>query len=273
MKLDIATQLPWYMAYLVLGCIGGFSAGLLGIGGGMIYVPLMAMLFEAQGFPSKSLMHLALGTSLSTILFTSMSSLRAHHQNGNVDWSIVKAIVPGIVAGGVLGSLLARQFSAMALALTFSVFVYYSAAQMFLNAKAKPSRQLPASAGMFGAGTVISTLSQLVGAGGGFLSVPFMAWCNVSIHRAIGTSAAIGLPIAIVGAIGYVINGAYATGLPSGSVGYIYMPALLGVLVTSVLFAPVGARLAARLPVPTLKKVFAIFLFVLATKMLFTALK
>ena len=266
-----ADLLTWLPAYLALGVAGGFAAGLLGIGGGMLYVPLLTWLFEAQGFASSTLLHLALGTSLTTIVFTSISSARTHHAKGNVDWSIVRGITPGILVGGVIGGLLAKHLSTTTLALIFAAFVTYSAVQMFLNAKPKPSRSLPGTAGLIGVGATISTLSQLVGAGGGFLSVPFMTWCNVNMHRAVGTSAAIGLPIAIVGTIAFFFSGRTVTGLPPGSLGFIYLPALLGVLVPSVLMAPVGARLASRLPVATLKRVFAGFLFVLALKMLHSA--
>ena len=264
--------LPWLPAYLALGCVGGFAAGLLGIGGGMLYVPLLTWLFESQAFPSASLVHMALGTSLTTIVFTSISSMRSHHAKGNVDWRIVRRISPGIVLGGIIGGLLAAHLKTATLAIIFTVFVTYSALQMFLNAKPKPNRELPGAVGLFGVGTLISTLSQLVGAGGGFLSVPFMTWCNVSMHRAVGTSAAIGLPIAIVGTISFFINGSAVTDLPPGSLGFIYLPGLLSLLLPSVLFAPVGARLASRLPVNTLKRVFAIFLFLLAAKMLHSAI-
>lgn len=267
-----ADMLHWLPAYLALGVAGGFAAGLLGIGGGMLYVPLLTWLFETQGFASNTLLHLALGTSLTIIVFTSISSARTHHAKGNVDWSIVRGITPGILAGGAIGGALAKHLSTTSLALIFAVFVTYSAAQMFLNAKPKPSRSLPGTVGLIGVGTAISTLSQLVGAGGGFLSVPFMTWCNVNMHRAVGTSAAIGLPIAVVGTVAFFFSGRTVTGLPPGSLGFIYLPALFGVLLPSVLMAPVGARLASRLPVATLKRVFASFLFVLALKMLHSAI-
>ena len=267
-----AEMLTWLPAYLALGVVGGFAAGLLGIGGGMLYVPLLVWLFEMQGFSSTTLVHLALGTSLTTIVFTSISSARTHHAKGNVDWSIVRGITPGILAGGFIGGILARYLSTSTLALIFTIFVSYSAVQMFLNAKPKPSRSLPGTVGLIGVGTLISTLSQLVGAGGGFLSVPFMTWCNVTMHRAVGTSAAIGLPIAIVGTVAFFISGQTVTGLPPGSFGFIYLPALIGVLVPSVLMAPVGARLASRLPVTTLKRVFGGFLLLLAFKMLHSAM-
>jgi uncharacterized membrane protein YfcA len=262
----------WLAAYAALGVVGGFAAGLLGIGGGMLFVPLLTWLFEAQGFARASLVHLALGTSLAIIVFTSISSARTHHAKGNVDWAIVRGIAPGIVLGGVIGGWLARQLSTTVLASVFAVFVTYSAVQMFLNAKPRPTRQLPGVWGLFGVGTLISGLSQLVGAGGGFLSVPFMTWCNVNMHRAVGTSAALGLPIAVMGALMFFVNGRQVSGLPEGSLGFIYLPAFLAILLPGVLMAPVGARLASRLPVATLKRVFAGFLFVLAAKMLHSAL-
>lgn len=264
--------LVWLPAYLALGLVGGFASGLLGIGGGMLFVPLLTWLFEAQGFAGASVVHLALGTSLAIIVFTSISSARTHHGKGNVDWSIVRGIAPGILLGGLIGGWLARQMSTAALASVFAVFVSYSAVQMFLNAKPKPTRQLPGALGLFGVGTFISGLSQLVGAGGGFLSVPFMTWCNVNMHRAVGTSAALGLPIAVMGALMFFLGGRSVSGLPAHSLGFIYLPAFVAVLATGVLMAPVGARLASRLPVSTLKRVFAGFLFVLAIKMLHSAL-
>ena len=263
--------ISWLPAYLVLGSLGGFAAGLLGIGGGMLYVPLLTWVFELQGFAAETRIHLALGTSLTCIIFSSISSMRSHNAKGNVEWPIVRGIAPGILVGGVIGSLLAKQLSTHVLALMFAVFVTYSAIQMFLNAKPKPSRSLPGTWGLMGVGAFISTLSQLVGAGGGFLSVPFMVWSNVSMHKAVGTSAALGLPIAVVGAVAFLVTGSSVNGLPHGSVGFIYLPALFGVLVPSVLLAPLGARLASGLPVAALKRVFAVFLCVLAVKMVHTA--
>jgi uncharacterized membrane protein YfcA len=263
---------PWLPAYLALGALGGFAAGLLGIGGGMLFVPLLTTLFEWQGFPPATLVHVAVGTSLTTIVFTSVSSLRTHHAKGNVDWAIFRGLTPGILLGGVIGGQLARHLATSTLAMIFAVFVSYSAVQMALNARPKPSRALPGALGLGAVGTAISTLSQLVGAGGGFLSVPFMTWCNVPIHRAVGTSAALGFPIAVVGTLAFWLGGQGSASLPPASLGYIHLPALLGVLLPSIAMAPMGARLASRLPVATLKRVFAGFLLVLAAKMLQSAL-
>lgn len=258
----------WLIGYVVLGAVAGFFAGLLGVGGGAIMVPVLALMFAAQGFPDSHLMHLALGTSMATIVFTSISSLRAHHQHGAVIWSIVRSMAPGIVVGTVLAAQVAARVPTRPLAIFFAAFISYVAVQMILNIKPKPSRQLPGAWGMFGVGTGIGGISALVAIGGGSLSVPFMTWCNVKVHDAIGTSAALGFPIALAGSVGYMISGYNATGLPAGSFGFIYLPALAATVVTSMLVAPVGAKVAHSLPVATIKKVFAGVLILLSAKML-----
>lgn len=260
--------MEFWLLYLLTGLFAGFLAGLLGVGGGLVIVPVLTFILSAQHFSPAHILHLALGTSLASILFTSISSLRAHHAHGAVSWDVVRGITPGILTGTFLGTVLAAQLSSNFLKGFFVVFVYYVAAQMLLNIKPKPSRQLPGWAGMFGAGNVIGSVSSLVGIGGGTLSVPFMTWCNVKMHQAIGTSAAIGFPIALAGTVGYVVNGLGTPGLPDYSLGFIYLPALAGLVFASMLTAPVGARMAHRLPVPQLKKVFAALLIVLGTRML-----
>jgi uncharacterized protein len=257
---------------LVLGCAVGFLAGLLGIGGGMLLVPFMTFLLGQRGFPPELLVKVAIATSLATICFTSLASVRAHHRRGAVDWSIVKPLAPGIVIGTLLGAQLASLMPGATLAIVFAAFVAFSALQMFLDRKPKPTRTLPAWPGMLGAGSGIGVLSALVGAGGGFISVPFMTWCNVPIHRAVGTSAALGFPIAVSGTIGYIIAGWDLEGLPPGAVGFLYVPALLLIATTSVLLAPVGAAAAHRMNVRHLKRVFAGLLFVLAGYMLYKGL-
>jgi uncharacterized membrane protein YfcA len=256
-----------FIELLALGCACGFLAGMLGIGGGMLLVPALTFIASHEGFPADRVVKMAVATSLATILFTSVSSVRAHHKRGGVRWRVVKLLAPGVVFGSLLGAQIAKLLSAQTLALVFAVFVAYSAAQMFLDRKPTASRQLPQGAGMFGAGAVIGTLSALVGAGGGFISVPFMTWCNVSIHTAVATSSALGFPIALAGTIGYVYAAWGLQGGPAGSFGYLYLPALALVGAASVLFAPVGAKAAHRLDVKQLKRAFACLLFVLAAYM------
>ncbi len=260
--------MSWILGYLALGAVAGFVAGLLGVGGGAIMVPVLALLFAAQGFPEAHLMHLALGTSMAAIVFTSVSSLRAHHAHAAVRWEIVRTIAPGILLGTFLGAQLASAIPTRPLAIFFTMFMIYLAFQMLANIKPKPSRQLPGTFGMFVVGNGIGAISALVAIGGGSLSVPFMTWCNVKMHEAIGTSAAIGFPIALAGTLGYLVGGWNATGLPAGSFGYVYLPALAACVAMSMLTAPLGARAAHRLPVATLKKIFAGVILLLLAKML-----
>jgi uncharacterized membrane protein YfcA len=256
--------------YVLLGLAAGFVAGLLGVGGGLIIVPVLAWLLEAQGLTQNAI-HYALGTSLASILFTSVSSLRAHHARGAVEWSTVRRITPGILFGTFVGAALAARLSPLPLKIFFVLFLFYAAIQMWWNFKPTAHRQLPGMGGMFGAGSVIGAVSSWVGIGGGTLSVPFQLWCNVPLHRAIGTSAAIGLPIAAAGAAGYALNGPAGTTLP-GSLGYIHLTALACIALGSVATAPLGARAAHALPVGRLKRIFALFLFTLAIRMAWSLL-
>lgn len=258
----------WWLAYPLLGIFGGFVAGLFGVGGGLTLVPFMYMLFVAQGFPAEHVMHLALGTSMATIVFTSISSMRAHHAHGAVRWDIVRTMAPGLVLGTFGGSLVAGQVPTGPMTAIFVVIVYYASAQMMLDFKPHAHRQMPGGTGRFIAGSVIGVISSLVAAGGGFLSVPFMLFCNVAIHNAVGTSSALGFPIAVAGAIGYIVAGWHDVGLPAYTVGYVYLPAFVGIVAMSILMAPLGARLAHKLPVKKLKRAFGGFLALLATKML-----
>lgn len=258
--------------YILVGAVAGVLAGLLGIGGGQVIVPLLVYCFVQQGVSDATIMHLALGTSLASIMFTSVSSFWAHHKRGAVHWHVVRKIVIGIFTGTFMGSFIAAQLSTRFLKGFFVVFLYYVAIQMLTDRKPKASRQIPGRAAMFGVGNAIGVLSSLVGIGGGILSVPFMIASNMSVHHAIGTSAAIGFPIAIAGSIGYIYNGLAVQGLPEYSIGYIYLPALLGIVVTSVLTAPLGVRMAHSLPVDRLKRVFAVLLLVVGTRMLVSIL-
>lgn len=261
------------VALLVLGAATGFVAGLLGIGGGMLLVPFLTLLFTIRGFPEQHLVHMAIATSLATILFTSVSSVRAHHKRGAVLWPVAKVLAPGILLGSLVGAQIAGRLPTVFIALFFAVFVGFSALQMLRDKKPKPSRELPKPLGMFAAGNVIGFISSIVGAGGGFISIPFMVWSNVKIHNAVATSAALGFPIAAAGAVGYIIAGMSETTMPPGTVGFIYLPALLAVAGGSVLTAPLGARVAHAMDTTRLKRVFALLLFALAGYMLYRGIR
>ncbi len=257
----------WWLIYPLMGLFAGFFAGLLGIGGGMILVSLMVFAFNAQGFPDDRVMHLALGTSLATIVFTSIKSVHSHHKHGAVRWDIVRNAVAGLVIGTLAGSAVAETLRSRALAVLFTLFVVYSAVNMMLDLKPKPTRQLPGPVGLqFGAG-LVGVASALVGAGGGFLSIPLMSFCNVPMRQCVATSSALGLPIAIAGTIGFLISGWDKDHLPAYSLGYLYLPALVGIVIGTFVTVPIGAKMAHTIPVPKLKKVFAIILAIMAVKM------
>jgi uncharacterized protein len=260
------------LAYLSVGLIAGFLAGLLGVGGGLVIVPALLYVFALLGLPPEHHQHLALGTSMATIVFTGIASLKAHHARGAVRWPVVKSITPGILLGTFTGAQLAAFVPGLGLQWFFVAFAYLVAAQMLLDFKPKPSRTLPAKGGMTVVGTSIGVVSSWVGIGGGSLSVPFMTLCNVPVKEAIGTSAAIGFPIALAGALGYVVSG-WSASLPQGALGFVYLPALVGIVLASFPMAKIGAAAAHRLPVPVLKKCFAALLIVLASKMLWSLLQ
>jgi uncharacterized membrane protein YfcA len=253
-----------------LGLCSGFLAGLLGIGGGMMMVPFITIILSGRGVEPELAVKMAIATSMATIIFTSMSSVRTHHRRGAVRWDLVKGLAPGIVLGGFIASLgVFALLKGSWLALLFAVFVSFSATQMFLDKKPAAARQMPGTGGLVGAGGVIGLLSGMGGAGGGFVSVPFMTWCNVPIHNAVATSAALGFPIALANVVGYVISGQGLHGLPPFSLGYLWLPALGIIASCSVVTAPLGANAAHSLPVKPLKRAFASLLYVLAAYMLY----
>lgn len=261
------------LGLMLLGSCTGFLAGLLGIGGGMILTPFLTMLLPLAGIPEDHIVHVAIATSLATIMFTSLSSVRAHHQRGGVIWQLVAGIAPGILVGAICGAQVASLLPTFWITMVFVCFVGFSAFKMFMNSKPSPSRELPGRPGQFLVGTAIGVVSTLVGAGGGFISVPFMLWCNVQMKRAVGTSAALGFPIAFAGTLGYVWSGWAATDMPGWpeTIGYIHIPALLCIAAASVCTAPLGAKVAHSINTKPLKRIFACNLLILASYMLYRA--
>ena len=262
--------MEWWLGYAAIGASVGFFAGLLGIGGGAIMVPLLVMLFEAQGFAKEQILHLAVGSGMATILLTSLSSVRAHAARGALRWDLIKAMTPGILVGGLVGSAVAGAIPTRLFAVLFCMVVYIASANMLLERKPAPSRAAPGPVGMFAAGFLISAASAFAAIGGAFMTVPFMMYCNVPLIQAIGCAAAIGFPIALAGTAGFIGSGLAQSGLPPWSLGYVYLPAVAGIALISVLSAPAGAALAHRLKTRTLKRIFAALLFIMATKMLIT---
>ncbi len=261
-------MLEWWWAYLALGAFVGFFAGLLGIGGGAAIVPVLAFIYAAKGFDPAQVVHLALGTSMATILFTSVSSVREHHRHGAVDWAAAKRMAPGIIVGTFGGALLASVLDVRLLAVAFTLLIYYISAQMLFGRKPQPGTAPLSTAGLNLAASLIGVISSLTATGGAALVIAYLVKRGTLIHQAIGTAAAIGWPLAAAGTAGYIISGWSHSGLPQYSIGYVYWPALTGIVISSMLLAPLGARLAHRTPGPLLRKIFAALLFALATKML-----
>jgi uncharacterized membrane protein YfcA len=253
--------------FLALGAFVGFLAGLLGIGGGFTIVPVLTEVFTHEGFAREHLLPMAIGTSAASIIFTAFSSARAHHARGAVAWPVVWVMAPGLVLGSLLGPQIASALPAPILAGFFGAFIWFGAYRQLRNVPPKADRELPGKPGMFAGGAVIGLVAGMVGTGGAFLAVPFMTRCNVKLHTAVATSAAIGMPVAAAATIGYVVAGLRKTGLPPYSLGYVYLPALVAIVVTSTLLAPVGARVAHALPVARLRHAFAAMLFVLGAYM------
>ncbi len=259
------------LVFPVLGAIAGVLAGLLGIGGGLVLVTALVVLLPLYGVPADAAMHAALATALASIVLTSAASTRAHHTRGGVLWPTVAWLVPGALLGGWLGSLLAVRIDGDVLKLGVIAYCAIAGAQLLLS-RTPPDRGVdvvPSGGGLSAAGVGIGAVGSLVGIGGGSMTVPLLVWLGVRPVRAVGTSSACGIFVALASAAGYAAQ-APAGALPAYGIGYIYVPAAIGVAITSVLFAPLGTRLAHAISGPTLKRIFAIFLFVMGAGLLMT---
>ncbi|QWE20123.1 sulfite exporter TauE/SafE family protein [Polynucleobacter sp. AP-Kolm-20A-A1] len=253
---------------MLCGAISGYLAGLLGIGGGMILVPFMILVFNHLGFSQEVIVHMAIATGMATILFTTSSAIWAHHKHGSIDWKLVAALSPGMIFGGLIGgSELFEVLKTSWLSLFFAVFIVYTSIQMLLNKKPKAGRELPGTLGLFSFGAFAGALASLVGAGGAFITVPFMLWCNVKPHTAMASSSGLGFPIAAAATIGYMYGSWGNPNLPAGSLGFVYLPAVACIVVVSIFTAPLGAKMARKLDIAQLKRVFGILLFFLAAFM------
>ena len=257
------------LVMLAVGSIAGFIAGLLGIGGGMIIVPVVLWVLQMKGLGGiEHAQHLAVGTSFAIMVFTTFSSVMAQQRKGSVDWAVVRRMAPGMVVGVMIGSMLAKRLSNEALQVFFIVFVVLVALKTLTDAKPKPTRSLPGPAGLAAVGSLFGMASSWVGIGGGSLSVPFMLYCNVPVRTAVGTSAGLAWPIAVAGAVGYLYSGWNVAGLPEGTLGFWYLPAVAVLSVATMLFAPLGVKAAHKLPPEKLKLAFGVLLLVIAARML-----
>lgn len=256
------------LTYLLLGAGAGLLAGLFGVGGGVILVPVLILTFVAQGFSPEVLVHLAVGTSLAIIVPTAISSMQAHHRQGGVDWSWFRLLAPGIILGAMVGAWTASLLSGLALQSVIGVFMLLVSLQLVLSLQPPPAERPPSLLLATGIGGVMGWASAIFGIGGGTLVVPFLIWCRSSVRQAVGTAAALGFPIAVAGTLGNVWAGWGHVALPDWSTGFIYWPAVAGIVLTSVPFARLGARLAHWLPERLLKRLFALLLFVLGLRFL-----
>ncbi|MCK9257332.1 MAG: sulfite exporter TauE/SafE family protein [Sulfurospirillaceae bacterium] len=264
-------EIEWILSFLALGGFVGFMAGLLGIGGGGIMVPILTAIFVAKGVGTEHVVHLALGTSMAAIVFTSFSSMRAHHKKGAVLWSVAKFMAAGTIIGTFLGTFLASIMQTKHLALFFAIFMAYAAYQMATDKKPKQGRTLMPKPALFGGGIGVGAISALVSIGGGSLTIPFLMWQNVDMKRVIASSAAIGFPLSIAGTLGYMVNGMLHPINEPLTVGFVYLPAVFLISIVSYFTAPFGASVAHKLPVSKLRKIFAVLLLILSVKM-FTSL-
>lgn len=258
--------------YLIFGCLAGVLSGLLGIGGGVVIVPFLLWRLAIEGCPPELVMIVAVATSLATIVVTSVSAVYTHHRLGAVSWPLVGRMTPGILAGSALGSVVAERLPGDWFKLLFALFLLFVALRMLARAPSVercPWR--PGGVGLVGMGGLIGLLSAILGIGGGTLSVPFLARCGQPLLNAVAISGALGFPIALAGAASYIALGWEQPGLLPLSLGYIYLPAFGGIVLTSALFAPLGARLAHRLPAARLRKVFALVVLAIGGKLLWQA--
>lgn len=259
-----------FLLYLIVGAFAGVLAGLFGIGGGLVIVPVLVITFGLMGVPEAVLTHMALATSLTTIVFTSVSSVKEHHRHGAVDWTLVLWLGSGIVVGTAMGVWFIADVPGSVLQIAIGVFALLMAAKMGFDINPSASRALPGKGGLLSAGGAIGFGSAWFGIGGGSLTVPFLTWVNVPVKRAVATAAACGLPIALTGSVANIVAGWQSEGLPEWSTGYVYWPAVVGIALTSVPCARIGAGLAHRLDSALLKKGFAVLLLIVGLKFLFT---
>ncbi|MDO4878839.1 MAG: sulfite exporter TauE/SafE family protein [Neisseria sp.] len=258
---------------LATGSLAGIIAGMFGVGGGTVLVPLVLWILQVQGAEHLAhAQHIAVGTSFAVMVFTSFSSAYSQHRKQAVDWQVLRGMIPGVLLGVAAGALVSRYLPKLGLQVFFTLFLTILAVRSLAGVKSVPGRHLPHAAGLFGMGGLFGLLSSWIGIGGGSLTVPYLTFCNVPVHRAIGTSAALGWPIALAGAAGYWYIGRDASGLPAGSAGFVYLPAVAILAAATIASAPLGVKISHKLPAGKLKKGFGILLLALAANMVWKIL-
>ncbi|NQY27680.1 MAG: sulfite exporter TauE/SafE family protein [Piscirickettsiaceae bacterium] len=254
-------MLEWFI-FALIGVVTGLFAGLLGLGGGLIIVPALLFVFSWQGLAEAHLMHLAVGTSLTTITLTSLSSMYAHQQQLNVNWSLVERLVPGLIIGGFMGAYFATMLTSQFLQQTFALYMLFVAIRMWLPITNYSDELLVNKVTLLGVGGIVGSISALVGIGGGSLLTPYLLMAKQSMQRAIGTSAACGFPISIAAVIGFLLFGQEQNVSNDWQTGFIHWQAFLGIISTSIVFAIIGAQLTQYLPVEILKRLFSVVLII-----------
>lgn len=255
--------------YFLIGSVAGMLSGLLGIGGGLLVVPALAYVFSHYSIvPHNLVMHVAAGTSLTVMIATTARSMWAHSKKGVSFWPIYRQFLPGVIVGTICGALLAHLLHSDILRIVFAIFILTVAVSMLLQRKANPKRGLPGRVGMSICGFAIGGKSGLLGVGGGALTIPLLVYCNVSMRVAVVVSIAVGMTVAVIGSVTFLLSGLHASGLPAHSTGYIFWPACFAVALGSVVFAPLGATFSHRLSVEFLKRIFALFLLVVGVHMM-----
>ncbi len=262
----------WWLAYPLLGVIVSLIAGMFGVGGGLVLVPALYMLLSLQNFPHVHIMHIALGTTMMSMIVTSLVSMNAHRKLGNIDWSIAKTMAIGLVIGSMIGPMIASRLPTKQLTLIFACIVIAAGINLVLNIKPKPTRQLPPTIWQLFICVIFGIIAALTAATGGFIVTPYLAWHNVPMKRAIGTTSAVGVPVAIGGALSYFASGFSTPNLPPLTYGFVYLPALLGIICCSSIFVSKGARLVSNLDGDKVKRIFGGYLLLVAIKMMHSAL-
>lgn len=256
------------LLYLAVGALSGTLAGLFGVGGGLIIVPAMIYSLKVQGVPADVLTHIAVGTSLAVIVFTSINSVLAHQRHGAILWPVVRWITLGVLFGSVAGAITAAGIQGPVLQKIIGVFAIVMAVQMGLSFNPEQNKPPPGKAALTAAGGIIGWASAIFGIAGGSLTVPFLLWRSIAVQKAVATSAACGFPIALISALAFMATGWQNPQLPQWSLGFVYLPALAGIACTSMLFARLGARLAHRLAPKLLKRLFAAMLLLIGLNFL-----